>query len=100
MVVIEALAADAGCHGTITQRLRDGAPFRTDGGNYVLDCAFGKIADPEALAAALEMIPGVVEHGLFLGICDLAIIAGPDGIAVLEADDEDEMDEMGEGSAS
>ena len=85
--LIEALALDAGCRGTITQRMKDGAPFRTDGGNLVLDCAFERIEDPEALAAALEMIPGVVEHGLFLGVCDLAILAGPDGVELLAADE-------------
>ena len=85
--LMEALAHDAGCRGTITQRLKDGAPFRTDNGNFILDCAFGQIDDPEALAAALEMIPGVVEHGLFLGVCDMAFIAGPTGIERLEADD-------------
>jgi ribose 5-phosphate isomerase A len=86
--LIEALALDAGCRGVITQRLKDGAPFRTDTGNLILDCAFGRIEDPEALAGALEMIPGVVEHGLFLGVCDTAFIAGPNGVEVLEASDE------------
>ena len=86
--LIEALAFDAGCEGSITQRLKDGVPFRTDSGNLIFDCAFGQIEDPEALAAALEMIPGVVEHGLFLGVCDTAIIAGPAGVEILEAGDE------------
>ena len=88
--IIEALASDAGCQGTITRRLKDGAPFRTDNGNFILDCAFGEIEDPEALAAALEMIPGVVEHGLFLGVCDTAFIAGPDGVEAVVADDDDD----------
>ena len=86
--LIEALAADAGCHGAITQRLADGAPFRTDNGNLIFDCAFGPIEDPEALAAALEMIPGVVEHGLFLGVCDRAYVAGSNVVDVIEAADE------------
>ena len=86
--LIEALAFDAGCEGSITQRMKDGIPFRTDSGNLIFDCAFGQIEDPEALAAALEMIPGVVEHGLFLGVCDTAIIAGPAGVEILEAGDE------------
>ena len=86
--LIEALAFDAGCEGSITQRLKDGAPFRTESGNLIFDCAFGLIEDPEALAAALEMIPGVVEHGLFLGVCDTAIIAGPAGVEILEAGDD------------
>ena len=89
--LIEALARDAGCSGPITQRQVNGTAFRTDSGHLVLDCAFQAIPDPEALASALEMIPGVVEHGLFLGVCDRAIIAGPGGIEVLEADTEDTL---------
>jgi ribose 5-phosphate isomerase A len=87
--MIEMLAADAGCRGDI--RLRQGfdrQPFVTDGGNYIFDCAFGRIDDPEALDEALKFIPGVVENGLFLGIADAAIIAGPDGVIVLEPDDD------------
>ena len=88
--LIEAMALDAGCEGAITQRLKDGAPFRTDNGNLIVDCAFGRIEDPEALAAALEMIPGVVEHGLFLGICDTAFIAGQNGVERFEAEEADD----------
>jgi ribose 5-phosphate isomerase A len=57
----------------------------TDGGNRILDASFGRIPDPEALAERLAQIPGVVEHGLFLGLADLALIASPDGIAEIEA---------------
>ena len=60
-------------------------PFVTDGGNYILDCAFGAIEDPEMLDEALKIVPGVVENGLFLGLADLAILAGPGGILTLEA---------------
>jgi len=84
--MIEVLAADAGCEGEIKLRLADGRPFETDSGNLILDCAFGQIADPEALEDALKLIPGVVESGLFLGIADAAIIAGPDGVVVHERD--------------
>lgn len=84
--MIEMLAADSGCHGEITLRLdRDGRPFVTDGGNYIFDCAFGRLDDPESLDEALKFIPGVVENGLFLGIADVAIIGGPDGVSVIEA---------------
>jgi ribose 5-phosphate isomerase A len=89
VMLIRALAQDAGCEGEITQRMLEGAPFRTDSGHLIYDCAFGRIEDAEALAAALEMIPGVVEHGLFLGICDRAIIAGPDGLEILDMDSVD-----------
>jgi ribose 5-phosphate isomerase A len=84
--MIEMLAADSGCHGEIKLRAgSDGTPFVTDGGNYIFDCAFGGIDDPESLDEALKFIPGVVENGLFLGIADVAIIGGPDGVAVIEA---------------
>jgi ribose 5-phosphate isomerase A len=82
--LIEALAAEAGCTGEMVLRMRpDGQPFVTDGGHLILDCAFGRIAEPEALDEALRLVPGVVETGLFLGIADAAIVAGPDGVAVL-----------------
>jgi ribose 5-phosphate isomerase A len=88
--LIEALAADAGCKGPIKQRMTaDGKPFLTDGGNLILDCAFGRIEDPEALDMALKLVPGVVENGLFLGLADTAIIAGKGGVTVLEAADDD-----------
>lgn len=85
--MIEALASDVGCDGEIVLRPgKDGEPFLTDGGNVILDCSFGPLADPEALDDVLRQIPGVVESGLFLGICDTAIIAGPEGIEIIEAD--------------
>ncbi len=84
--MIEMLAADAGCQGEIRVRRReDGSLFMTDSGNCILDCAFGRIDDPESLDEALKFIPGVVENGLFLGIADVAIIAGQDGVKVLTA---------------
>lgn len=57
--------------------------YRTDGGNLILDCALGRIDDPDRLASALKQIPGVVDHGLFIGYCDTAFLGGPDGVAVL-----------------
>ncbi|MGE8944289.1 ribose-5-phosphate isomerase RpiA [Leptospira interrogans] len=85
--MVEVLSADAGCSGTITLRTgADGQPFVTDSGNYILDCAFGRIGEPDALDEALKIIPGVVENGLFLGLADVAIIAGPGGVEVLEAE--------------
>ena len=82
--MVIALAADAGCEGEITLRVgADGKPFVTDSGNFILDCAFGSIEEPEDLDEALKLIPGVVENGMFLGIADLAILAGPDGISFI-----------------
>jgi ribose 5-phosphate isomerase A len=83
--MVAAVGAEAGCKGDVTLRLaRDGAPFITDGGNLLLDCAFGRIDKPEALDEALKRVPGVVENGLFLSIADVAIIAGPHGVTLLE----------------
>lgn len=86
--LIEVLSADAGCEGDIKVRKgADGGPFVTDNGNYIVDCSFGRIDDPEALDEALKYVPGMVEHGLFLGIADHAIVSGPDGVLVLNAED-------------
>jgi ribose 5-phosphate isomerase A len=63
----------------------DGEPFVTDGGHYIVDCRFARgIPDARALARALSRRPGVVEHGLFLGMARVALVAGPRGVAVLE----------------
>lgn len=85
--MIEAVAADVGCRGEIELRLGpDHQPFLTDGGNYIFDCAFGRIEEPELLEEALKIVPGVVESGLFIGLADLAIVATESGIVLLEAD--------------
>jgi ribose 5-phosphate isomerase A len=61
-----------------------GEPFRTDEGNLILDCRRDDWRRPEVLARALEAIPGVVEHGFFLGIADAAVVATRSGVRVLE----------------
>lgn len=77
---VVAASAKAGAHGPVTLRMgNDGKALLTDGGHYILDGAFGVIPSPEALALALNAIPGVVEHGLFIGLCTGAIIAHADG---------------------
>ncbi|HEY8264207.1 MAG TPA: ribose-5-phosphate isomerase RpiA [Methyloceanibacter sp.] len=82
--LIEAMAQEAGCNGNITLRPDpSGRPFVTDQGNHVLDCAFGQIPEPDLLSFALKQVPGVVEHGLFLGIADAAIVAGPEGVQMI-----------------
>mgnify|MGYP003544638525 CR=1 FL=1 len=84
------LAADSGCIGEIKLRLKaDGTHFVSDNGNYILDCSFGEIADPEMLDEALKLVPGVVESGLFLGLADVGIVAGPEGVSVITNDDLD-----------
>ncbi|MFO1172202.1 MAG: ribose-5-phosphate isomerase RpiA [Hyphomicrobiaceae bacterium] len=83
--MIEALAAEVGCTGDIRVRTgANGTPFVTDNGNLILDCAFGRIPEPDELAEILTIVPGVVETGLFLGYCDLAFLAGPNGVERLE----------------
>ncbi len=82
--LVEAMAAQAGCEGEIRLRkTASGEPFISDQGNYILDCHFGSIPEPEVLGFALKRVPGVVEHGLFLGVADLAIVAGKEGVKVL-----------------
>ncbi len=92
LAMIETAAEDAGCHGDIViRRGRNGDPYRTDGGHLIADCAFGAIPDVETLADLLDIVPGVVEHGLFLGIADDVFLAGPEGVRTFHADrDEDD----------
>jgi ribose 5-phosphate isomerase A len=74
-----------GLEGPVTLRMTNGKPFVTDGGHLILDASFGRIPDTRALSEALHAIPGVVEHGLFLGLATVAILAGADGIQTLHA---------------
>ena len=62
---------------------KDGSPYITDEGNIIFDCHYGEIADPPAVAHAIKSMTGVVEHGLFLGLASVAIVAGPDGARVI-----------------
>ncbi len=64
----------------------DDSPYTTDEGNYIYDCAFGPIRDPEELGAELHARSGVVEHGLFLGMADDVIVAGQKGLRHLQRD--------------
>ncbi len=65
-------------------RVKDGQPVRTDGGNLIYDAACGRIEEPAALAHALKSITGVVEHGLFLDLAELALIGTASGVLTLE----------------
>ncbi|MES2896876.1 MAG: ribose-5-phosphate isomerase RpiA [Pseudomonadota bacterium] len=65
-------------------RLKDGAPVKTDGGNLIYDAACGRIEEPALLAAALKSVTGVVDHGLFLDLADLALVGTPDGVVTIE----------------
>jgi ribose 5-phosphate isomerase A len=66
------------------RRGKDGHAFVTDGGHFILDAALERIPDPQSLGVRLTSITGVVEHGLFIGLAKAAILAGPDGIRVVE----------------
>jgi ribose 5-phosphate isomerase A len=63
---------------------KDGHPFVTDGGHWIIDAELGRIDDPIALSHALSGIPGVMEHGLFIDLADIAIIASTDGVKIVE----------------
>jgi ribose 5-phosphate isomerase A len=77
---------EAECSGTVSLReAAGGAPFVTDGGNYILDCALGRIEDADLLHDLLKSVPGVVETGLFLGIADTAILGTETGVVTLTA---------------
>ena len=65
-------------------RVRDGAPVITDNGNVIYDAACGAIHNPAALADALKSVTGVVEHGLFLDLADLALVGTDGGVVELE----------------
>jgi ribose 5-phosphate isomerase A len=83
---VEAAIGAASCAGALVlRRDRAGHPFVTDGGHFIVDAALGSIPDPAALAMRLDAIPGVVEHGLFIGLVRIAVIAGADGVRIVEA---------------
>jgi ribose 5-phosphate isomerase A len=70
---IEGLGAQVSLRGA-------GNPYVTDEGHHILDCTFGEIADPAALAEKLRAIPGMVEHGLFIGMAEMALIGKDRGV--------------------
>jgi ribose 5-phosphate isomerase A len=84
-LAIERAAAKLGLDGPLTLRMTNGEPFVTDGGHFIVDASFGRIPDTRALSNALFAIPGVVEHGLFLGMADTAIVAGSGGVRTFHA---------------
>lgn len=86
---IEKAFAECGVSGQMAVRNakggdKDGHVFVTDGGHWIVDAKLGRIEDPARLAKALSVIPGVVEHGLFIGLASSAVLAGGEGIRVIE----------------
>jgi len=80
MKKIEALGARVSMRQTA-----DGKPFLTDENNHILDCRFGQISDADKLARQLSDMPGVVEHGLFIGMASVVLVAGGKEIVELRA---------------
>jgi len=77
--------AECGISGQMVVRNgKDGHVFVTDGGHWIVDAHLGRITDAPRLAGLLNSIPGVVEHGLFIGLASMAMLAGAGGIRVVE----------------
>jgi ribose 5-phosphate isomerase A len=77
--------AECGISGQMAVRKSpDGHVFVTDGGHWIVDAHLGRITDPPRLAQSLALIPGVVEHGLFIGLASVAMLAGLEGIRIVE----------------
>ncbi|SNY93042.1 ribose-5-phosphate isomerase [Cohaesibacter sp. ES.047] len=84
-VALENVCARFGLKGDLVQRKKpDGSNFVTDGQHFIIDATFGRISDVDGLDMALRAIPGVVETGLFVGIATKAVVAGANGITILD----------------
>jgi ribose 5-phosphate isomerase A len=81
---VAARVREAGGDPTLRAAERKDGPVVTDNGNLVLDCAFGRVDDPAGLARTLSVTPGVVEHGLFVGLADEVHLGTDDGATVRE----------------
>jgi ribose 5-phosphate isomerase A len=75
---------DFGC-STAIRLASDGSPYTTDGGNQIVDCRFNSIDDPESLDSHIQSIPGVLETGLFIGLCDTLIVGTDLGVERIES---------------
>ncbi len=85
IIAIEQVADQLGMKGRIELRKSDdGTPFITDSGNHIYDCHFVALKQPRQLATALNAIPGVVEHGLFIDIANVILIGNSSGTHTLE----------------
>jgi len=79
LLIMETLASMDVLGNEVTQRMNGDVPFLTDEGNYILDLHLNRIADPRQFALLINQIPGVVENGLFIDICDAVVIGYGDG---------------------
>jgi ribose 5-phosphate isomerase A len=82
--VVARTVRDAGGDPTLRRAERKDGPVVTDNGNLVLDCDFGEITDPSALSRTLATVPGVVEHGLFVGLADEVHVGTDTGVTVYD----------------
>lgn len=80
---------------TLNLRMHTGKPFLTDGGHMIVDCALARIGRPDTLADALKLLPGIVDHGLFLDLASCAIVAGQDGVRCIDRPDGGDSGECG-----
>jgi ribose 5-phosphate isomerase A len=77
--------AECGVSGQmVLRKAKDGHAFVTDGGHWIIDAHLERIVDASHLARSLNAIPGVVEHGLFIGLASMVVLAGAQGIRVVE----------------
>ncbi len=79
---VAARVESVGGDPTLRDAARKDGPVVTDNGHLVFDCDFGTVDDPDRLATLLSGVPGVVEHGLFVGLADAVHVGGPDGVRV------------------
>ena len=82
--IAEAVARCGCAQNLMHLRGGEGHAFKTDSGNYIADCSAQTIPDPERLARALEGIPGVVDHGLFISLASLALVGTQSGVKIIE----------------
>ncbi|MCB1430619.1 MAG: ribose-5-phosphate isomerase A, partial [Nitratireductor sp.] len=82
-IQVERAGKALGLEGPLSWRQDKNGRFVADEGHFILDASFGRIPDANALSTALLQIPGVVQHGLFLDMADLAIVSGPGGLREL-----------------
>ena len=72
---------ELGCNPVL--RMKGTEPYITDEGNYIVDCHFERIDDPAKLECELNLIPGVVENGIFIGLASVILVASESGISEL-----------------
>ena len=80
---VKRVLEELGCEVTL-RNIMENEPYITDNGNYILDCDFERIENPEQIEMQINNIPGVVENGLFIGLVDEVIVGGKQGIMTLD----------------